>query len=148
MEGSDLPCYIVWPTRTAERSFWCIDAWKGDWVRLDKCGYMAPMGIEHFFDAFCLDPQRPWRTAACHALGIPSCHVSEDTHLETIHANKFSLTPRRIPVERKTAIKHFFSWMLHGSTKVVLRAVALLSANTRINRMSLSKVVYVSESNN
>ena len=46
-----------------------------------------------------------WRTAACHALGIPSCHVSEDTHLETIHANKFSLTPRRIPVERKTAIK-------------------------------------------
>ena len=42
----------------------------------------------------------------------------------------------------------FFSWMLHGSTKVVVRAVALLSANTRINRMSLSKVVYVSESNN
>ena len=74
-------------------------------MRLDKCGYMAPMGIEHFFDAFCLDPQRPWRTAACHALGIPSCHVSEDTHLETIHANKFSLTPRRIPVERKTAAK-------------------------------------------
>ena len=74
-------------------------------MRLDKSGYMAPMGIEHFFDAFCLDPQRPWRTAACHALGIPSCHVSEDTHLETIHANKFSLTPRRILVERKTAAK-------------------------------------------
>ena len=97
--------YIVWSTRTAEQSFWCIDAWKGDWVRLDKCGYMATMGVEYFFDAFCLDPQRPWRTAACHALSIPSCHVSEDTHLETIHANKFSLTPRRIPVERKTAIK-------------------------------------------
>ena len=105
MEGSDLPCYIVWPTRTAEQSFWCIDAWKGDWVRLDKCGHLAPMGIEHFFDAFCLDPQRPWRTTACHALGIPSCHVSEDTHLETVHANKFSLAPRRIPVDRKTAAK-------------------------------------------
>ena len=36
MDGSDLPCYILWPTRTAEQSFWCIDAWKGDWVRLDK----------------------------------------------------------------------------------------------------------------
>ena len=59
MEGSDLPCYILWPTRTAEQSFWCIDAWKGDWVRLDKCAYMAPLGIEHFFDAFCFDPQRP-----------------------------------------------------------------------------------------
>ena len=45
MEGSDLPCYILWPTRTAEQSFWCIDAWKGDWVRLDKCAYMAPLGI-------------------------------------------------------------------------------------------------------
>ena len=102
MDGSDLPCYILWPTRTAEQSFWCIDAWKGDWVRLDKCAYMAPLGIEHFFDAFCFDPQRPWGAAAIQALGIPSCHVSEDTHLENMHANTFSLTPRRIPVERKT----------------------------------------------
>ena len=102
MDGSDLPCYILWPARTAEQSFWCIDAWKGDWVRLDKCSYMAPLGIEHFFDAFCFDPQRPWRAAACQALGIPSCHISEDTHLEQMRENKFSLTPRRIPVERKT----------------------------------------------
>ena len=102
MDGSDLPCYILWPARTAEQSFWCIDAWKGDWVRLDKCSYMAPLGIEHFFDAFCFEPQRPWRAAACQALDIPSCHVSEDTYLEQVHENKFSLTPRRIPVERKT----------------------------------------------
>ena len=98
---NSLPCYILWPTRTAEQSFWCIDAWKGDWVRLDKCSYMAPLGVEHFFDVFCFDPQRPWR-AACQVLGIPSCHVSEDIHLEQVHENKFSLTPRRIPVERKT----------------------------------------------
>eukprot|EP00434_Breviolum_minutum_P046138 symbB.v1.2.041566.t1/scaffold8358.1/size6671/1 len=103
MDGSDLPCYILWPTRTVEQSFWCIDAWKGDWVGLDKCSYMAPVGVEHFFDAFCFDPQRPWRAAACQALGIPSSHVSEDTHLEQVHENKFSLTPRRIPVERKTS---------------------------------------------
>ena len=36
MDGSDLPCYILWPTRTVEQSFWCIDAWKGDWVRLGE----------------------------------------------------------------------------------------------------------------
>ena len=105
MDGSDLPCYILWPTRTVEHSFWCIDAWKGDWVRLDKCSFMAPLGIEHFFDAFCFDPQRPWRAAACQALGIPSCHVSDDTHLEQLHERKFSLTPRRIPVERKASAK-------------------------------------------
>ena len=103
MDGSDLPCYILWPTRTREQSFWCIDAWKGDWIRLDKCSFMAPVGIEHFFDAFCFDPQRPWRAAACQALGIPSGHVSEDTHLTQVHENKFSLTPRRVPVERKTS---------------------------------------------
>ena len=28
MEGSELSCYILWPERTAEQSFWCIDAWK------------------------------------------------------------------------------------------------------------------------
>ena len=63
---------------------------------------MTPLGIEHFFDAFCFDPQRPWRAAACQALDIPSCHILEDIHLEQVHENKFSLTPRRIPVERKT----------------------------------------------
>jgi len=80
MDGSDFPCFILWPTRTAEQSFWCIDAWQGDWVRLDKCSFMAPVGIEHFIEA------------ACQALGIPSCHVSGDTHLERLHENKFSLT--------------------------------------------------------
>eukprot|EP00434_Breviolum_minutum_P035286 symbB.v1.2.031227.t2/scaffold3601.1/size53442/2 len=101
MDGSDLPCYILWPIRTAEQSFWCMDAWKGDWVQLDKCGFIAPVGIEHFFDAFCFNPQRPWRAAPCQALGIPSCQVAEDTHLEHLHENKFMLTPRRIPAERK-----------------------------------------------
>ena len=60
---------------------------------------MAPVGIEHFFDSFCFDPQRPWRAAACQALGIPSCRVSEDTHLEQLQENQF--TPRRIPGARK-----------------------------------------------
>ena len=103
MDSSDLPCYILWPIRTAEQSFWCMDAWKGDWVQLDKCSFIAPVGIEHFFDAFCFNPQRPWRVAACQALGIPSCHIAEDTHLENLNENKFMLTPRRIPVERKAS---------------------------------------------
>ena len=81
MDGTDLPCYILWPIRTDDDSFWCIDAWKGDWVQLNKCGFLAPVGIEHFFDAFCFDPQRPWRPAASQALGIPSCHIAEDDHI-------------------------------------------------------------------
>ena len=102
MDGSDLPCYILWPTRTVEQSFWLMPG-KAIGFGWTNCSFMAPVGVEHFFDAFCSDPQRPWRAAACQALGIPSCHVSEDTHLEQVHENKFSLTPRRIPVERKAS---------------------------------------------
>ena len=29
-----------------------------DWMQLDTYVYMAPLGIEHFFDAFCFNPQR------------------------------------------------------------------------------------------
>ena len=71
-------------------------------MRLDRCDHMAPLGIEHFFDAFCFEAKRPWRTAACQALRIPSCRVAEDTHLEQLNETTFSLSPRRIPVERKT----------------------------------------------
>ena len=102
MDGTDLPCYILWPIRTEDNSFWCLDAWKGDWVQLDRCGFMAPVGIEQFFDAFSLDPKRPWRTAACQALGIPAGHIAEDTHINHSEGSKFTLTPRCIPVERWT----------------------------------------------
>ena len=101
MDGTDLPCYILWPVRTEDHSFWCLDAWKGDWVQLDKCGFIAPVGIEHFFDAFCFDPQRPWRAAARQALGIPSCYIAEDSHIKQLEENKFTLSPRRIPAERR-----------------------------------------------
>ena len=101
MDGSDLRATSFGPPGQLNNPSWCIDAWKGDWVRLDKCSYMAPLGIEHFFDAFCFEPQRPWRAAACQALDIPSCHGSHDTYLEQGQESKFSLTPRHIPVERK-----------------------------------------------
>ena len=63
---------------------------------------MAPVGIEHFFVAFSLDPRRPWRSAACQALGIPAGHIAEDTHINTSDVSRFTLTPRYIPVERWT----------------------------------------------
>ena len=72
-------------------------------MRLDKCAYMAPLGIEHFFDAFCFDPLT-WGTAAIQALGIPSCRASKDAYLENMHVNTFCLTPGRILVERKASV--------------------------------------------
>ena len=71
MDGTDLPCYILWPVRTEDNSFWCIDAWKGDWVQLDRCGYMAPVGIEQFFDVFSLDPNTTLADSRMSGVGYP-----------------------------------------------------------------------------
>ena len=38
---------------------------------------------------------------ASQALDIPSCHIAEDTHIKQLEENKFTLTPRRIPAERR-----------------------------------------------
>ena len=71
-------------------------------MRLDRCDHMGSLDIEHFFDAFYLEAKKPWRTAACQALRISSCPVAENTHLEQLNKTTFSLSLRRIPVERKT----------------------------------------------
>ena len=63
------------------------------WLRWELNTSLMPFALTH---------KGPGGAAAIQALGIPSCHVSEDAHLENMRANTFSLTPRRIPVERKT----------------------------------------------
>jgi len=83
MDGADMPCYILWPMH-------------GKVI----CGFMAPVGIEHFFEAFSLDPKRPWRTAACQALGLQEGSILEDTHIYQLEDGKFDLAPRCIPVEK------------------------------------------------
>ena len=40
-----------------------------------------------------MDPTRPWRTAACQALGIPVGHIAEDTHIDPSEGSKFTLSP-------------------------------------------------------
>ena len=103
MDGTDLPCYILWPIRTEDNSFWCLDAWKGDWVQLDRCGFMAPVGIETIFRCLQFGPKTTLAdSSACQALGIPAGHIAEDTHINHSEGRKFTLTRRCIPVERWT----------------------------------------------
>ena len=78
LDGEDLPCYLIWPPRTDEDGFWLVDAWQNDWVQLDKCKFLAPVNIEHFFEGFALRPTRPWRAAACSALGLTDGQIAED----------------------------------------------------------------------
>ena len=46
---------------------------------------------------------RPREAAAIQALRIHSCRVSKDAYLENMQMSTFSLTPRRIPAERKAS---------------------------------------------
>ena len=69
-------------------------------VQLDRCDFMARVGIEQFFDAFSLNPKRPWRTAACQALGIPASHIAEDTLF-------FFFLPVPCALEAQTVINTF-----------------------------------------
>ena len=63
------------------------------------------MGIEQFFDAFCLEPKRPWRTAACLALDLPDGQIAEDAQMRPSVQDKFTLTPRSIPGDSWTETK-------------------------------------------
>ena len=49
----------------------------------------------------------------------------------TKHFQCFSYHPKTSLFQKTNRQKFFFIWMLHGSTKVVVRAVALLSAKTK-----------------
>ena len=139
-------------TRKSQRKH---SAKSGKGCRLFICGWMSSYG------GGCSLTE----CTSLHLLGNPKQNSMPCSLTKLLDATEKTLMKRRSTVEPESkrsehggraveigwkAIepmvnRFFFSWMLHGSTKVVVRAVALLSANTRINRMSLSKVVYVSE---
>ena len=51
---------------------------------------------------FALTRKGPGEQPHAKLWAFPPAMFQRDTHLEQMHENKFSLTPRRIPVERKT----------------------------------------------
>ena len=115
----------------------------------------APIPPFHFHSAW-QDPAQPmWTNPERHrSSSAPAQPNYFSTTAPTVRDDLLNVQAdgRLAAHLRETPAPHimevFSSWMLHGSTKVVVRAVAVLSANTRINRMSLLKVIYVSESNN
>ena len=52
--GSDFPCYLIWPWRTASNSFFLLESQSRRYVALDQAGFLHPLGIRHFYDGFSL----------------------------------------------------------------------------------------------
>ena len=47
VDDSDRPSYLLWPRRGDGGHFWLVDPWSGP----AAVGFLAPIGLEHFFDA-------------------------------------------------------------------------------------------------
>ena len=67
-----------------------------------QTGFMEPIGIEHFFDAFSLEKKRPLKVDAASALNIPVKEVSDLLVVSQDRAKRFELTPVWAPVEPPT----------------------------------------------
>ena len=71
VDDSDRPSYLLWPRRGDGGHFWLVDPWSGRFFDPAAVGFLAPIGLEHFFDAFALNHMRPLRVDAAAALHIP-----------------------------------------------------------------------------
>ena len=76
-DGSDQPSYLLWPRRGPEGHLWLVVPISGSYFDPARVGYMAPIGLEHFFDAFALVHKREFRETAAEALPLSS-HCPQD----------------------------------------------------------------------
>ena len=99
VDNSDRPSYLLWPHRGTGGQFWLVDPWSGNYFDLAAARFIAPIGLEHFFDAFALNHMRPLRVDAAAALRLPLDDVSDTLVVKQDRAAMFDLTPVWAPVE-------------------------------------------------
>ena len=78
LDSSDFPCYFVWPHRTQGGSFWLLESQTDRYVDLSLAGFLRPLGIRHFYDAFSLHAEVSIRTAAIEAFHFQEGDLSSD----------------------------------------------------------------------
>ena len=99
VDGSDRPSYLLWPRRGHGGHFWLMDPWTGRFFDPATADFLAPIGLEHFFDAFALIHKRSLRVAAATALRIPIEDVLDNLVVKQARAAMFRLTPIWVPEE-------------------------------------------------
>ena len=78
LDGSDFPCYFLWPHRTQENNFWLLESQTHRYVDLSLADFLQPLGIRHFYDAFSLNAEVSIRTAALDAFQFQESDLSSD----------------------------------------------------------------------
>ena len=79
LDGSECPSYLVWPERDGQ-SYVLLDTSTDDTLPLSH-EFFRPLGMEHFYDSFALDPQISVRQAALHLFGLREDELQPDLHI-------------------------------------------------------------------
>ena len=97
VDGSDRPSYLLWPCRGSDGHFWLMELKTGDYFNPAKANFIAPLGVEHFFDAFALEQKREIREDAAIALELDSEDIQPNLVVKQAVARQFQLTPVPVP---------------------------------------------------
>ena len=106
LDGSDFPCYLLWPWRTRASSFCLLESQTRRYIDLDQAGFLRPLGLRHFYDGFSLRAEVGIRSSALMAFQLHEEDVSSDLVLSQaavvakggliIKSNQLIKLPRRL----------------------------------------------------
>ena len=80
LDGSEFPCYLVWPQRDG-RSYVLLDTATADTLVLDKKSFFRPLGMQHFYDSLALVSQICVRRDALELFGLNDDELLPDLHI-------------------------------------------------------------------
>ena len=78
LDGSDFPCYLLWPIRTQIGSFCLLESQTRRYVDIEHAGFLHPLGLRHFYDGFSLRAEVSIRSSALVAFQLQEDEVSPD----------------------------------------------------------------------
>ena len=78
LDGSDFPCYLLWPKRTPTGSFCLLESQTQWYVDIEHAGFLHPLGLRHFYDGFSLRAEVSIRLPALEAFQLQEEEVSPD----------------------------------------------------------------------
>ena len=73
LDGSEFPCYLVWPQRDGQ-SYVLLDTATADTLVLDQ-SFLRPLGMQHFYDSICV------RRDALTLFGLNDAGLLPDLHI-------------------------------------------------------------------
>ena len=79
LDGSEFPCYLVWPQRDGQ-SYVLLDTATADTLVLDQ-SFFRPLGMQHFYDSFALVSQICVRRDALTLFGLNDDELLPDLHI-------------------------------------------------------------------